>query len=222
MDWTTGSAVYCDVDGNADRREELAAAMASLTTAARSISPVKVRTDAKPKTVFTNEPGCSLLLSLQTTASEIDVWRKKTEEQHRGLQEVHKKTEALSEEVTILRPLKGTAVDIRNNRAHTRDVYTDVSLFRNKLIRRGDTFTALYGLHWCEAGELLEHKYLVYSMNKRATAVMNGRRWRKEEEFRKLVLWTRNATTMELAEFRNDVAGRMYHKHLFLSIKYSR
>ncbi|PWW75293.1 hypothetical protein C7212DRAFT_322750 [Tuber magnatum] len=225
--------IYCDVDGNVDHSKELEAVMASLTTAARSISPVQVRTYAKPKTVYTNEPGCSLLQSLQTMASKIDV--------------LQKKTEVLSEKVAILGPLKNTAVDIRkrffatfrrkkrhlamgdrstiasgNNRAHARDVCTDVSLFRNKLICSGDTFTALYGLHWREAGDLLEHKHLVYAMNKRATAVTNRRRWDKEGDFRELVLWTKNATPAELEEFRNDVAGELSYKRLFLSIMHSR
>jgi len=98
-------------------------------------------------------------------------------------------TEALcriTEEVTMLRPLKATAIDIRqrffatfrrkqdslqvddqlinhcgNLRAHAGDVVLDVCLFKNHLICSDKTFSTLYGVSWVQAEELLG--MLVYS-----------------------------------------------------------
>jgi len=97
-------------------------------------------------------------------------------------------TEALcriTEEVTMLRPLKATAIDIRqrffatfrrkqdslqvdqliihcgNLRAHAGDVVLDVCLFKNHLICSDETFSTLYGVSWVQAEELLG--MLVYS-----------------------------------------------------------
>jgi len=98
-------------------------------------------------------------------------------------------TEALcriTEEVTMLRPLKATAIDIRQRffatfrrkedslpvddrliihcgtlRAHAGDVVLDVCLFKNHLICSDETFSTLFGVSWVQAEELLG--MLVYS-----------------------------------------------------------
>jgi len=86
----------------------------------------------------------------------------------------------------MLRPLKATAIDIRqrffatfrrkqdslqvhdqliihcgNHRAHAGDVALDVCLFKNHLICSDETFSTLYGVSWVPAEELLG--MLVYS-----------------------------------------------------------
>jgi len=98
-------------------------------------------------------------------------------------------TEALcriTEEVTMLCPLKATAIDIRqrffatfcrkqdslqvdhqliihcgNLQAHAGDVVLDVCFFKNHLICSDETFSTLYGVSWVQAEELLG--MLVYS-----------------------------------------------------------
>ena len=86
----------------------------------------------------------------------------------------------------MLRPLKATAIDIRqrffatfrrkqdslqvddqlinhcgNLRAHAGDVVLDFCLFKNHLICSDETFSTLYGVSWVQAQELLG--MLVYS-----------------------------------------------------------
>ena len=109
-----------------------------------------------------------------------------------------KETRTLTEEVTMLRPFKETAVDIRkrffatfrrreggqenedpstidsgNQRAHAGDVCLDVCLFRHHLIECDDNFSTLYGLSWPEAEALLG--MLCYSFRSPMTICISNR-----------------------------------------------
>ncbi|PUU77517.1 hypothetical protein B9Z19DRAFT_1108818 [Tuber borchii] len=99
------------------------------------------------------------------------------------------------------------------------DVITDVCMFKKGLIDDNESFTALYGLDWQAAKELIEHPHMVSAMNKRANVLSTAStEWTKESEFNQLRRWTQNATPGELVDFTKDVAGVTYPKQLFLNI----
>ncbi|PWW77705.1 hypothetical protein C7212DRAFT_342603 [Tuber magnatum] len=212
--------VYTKVDGNGDHRDEIFRVKRSLARGAQSIRRMRVRNSANPKTAYANEPGCSLPPSIQQMENQILALQKKTEDYEEALkvegearkeatEALEEKTQALTHEVTILHPLKGTAIDIQqclfatyrgrqdamriddpyiidsgNLRAHAGDVILDIYLFKNHLIGFEESFSDLYG-----------SEQLVDDMNARATGIKNPRlgwSFEQEAEFRNFV----NATTV--------------------------
>jgi len=89
----------------------------SLMMAARSARRVQVRTYARPKIVYGNDPGISILGSIEAVRGEMRGLRERAEAHKRGCEEKIRKleadTRALTEEVVMLQPLKAMAVDIR-------------------------------------------------------------------------------------------------------------
>ncbi|KAG0644354.1 hypothetical protein HOY80DRAFT_941418, partial [Tuber brumale] len=153
-------------------------------------------------------------------------------------------TQLLRDEVTILCPLKHNAVTIRsrffavyarrenmhgignanaihsgNDTAHARDVVVDICLFKHGLIKYEAAFAAIYGLKWQDAATLIDFRHMVTVLNKRATVLCkNTGKWMKQDDFEALVMWTRNASPKELAEFRTDEVGKTHGKRLYFSI----
>ncbi|KAG0123144.1 hypothetical protein HOY82DRAFT_575198 [Tuber indicum] len=204
--------VYTEVDGDADSRQELARVKRSLSLRARSVSRIRVRTSANPKTAYANKRGQSLLRSLQDTENalkaETEARKAETDALKAETKALIAEMRVLTREVTILRPLKETAVDIRkrffaafersqgapeeeygpsidsgNKKAHAGDVFLDICLFRHQLLKCDESFLSLYGLSWYEAETLIGYKLLVSAMNKRATVLTDRRlQWNFRKE----------------------------------------
>jgi len=63
--------VYTEVDGNGDHRVEVVRVKRSLARGAQSISRMRVRNSANPKTAYSSKPGHSLLRSIQQMENQV-------------------------------------------------------------------------------------------------------------------------------------------------------
>ncbi|KAG0128152.1 hypothetical protein HOY82DRAFT_612405 [Tuber indicum] len=181
---------YTELNRYGNPQDDAGRIRRSLATGARSIRRMQVRTSTNAKIVYANDPGHSLL-SIHQMENQIQKLLKKTDDHDAALtaerearkaetERLEKQMDALTREVTMLRPLQATAriddayiIESGNHRAHMGDVILDVCLFKNHLISFNETFTALYGMPWPEAEKLLaEHQSLVkYTMLKGYTSV---------------------------------------------------
>ncbi|KAG0123314.1 hypothetical protein HOY82DRAFT_619332 [Tuber indicum] len=202
-----------------------------------SIAPVLIGPWSQPETVYANPDGGSFLKSVRTMEMNIVKLIARTEA-------LEQKSINQEYELTVLRPLKASAISIRdrffakfleskassnignlsaisagNKIAHEGDVVTDICLLRNGMISYPDTFRRLYSLLWEEADSLLIFLHMVNAMNCRATRIANrGAEGDLQDEFNELVLWTKHATSDDIAIFNTDSTGSTYHKLIYLCL----
>ena len=153
-------------------------------------SRVQVRTySQRPRTADTNKHDSGILGTLRTIETDI-----------KELKDLHKKTReeirAIKDEVTIISSMKVVPVirktaparfqsgkragEIKDPLARwigsdiepAADVITDVSMFKRGLMHDNETFTALYGVDWQAAKELIGTLLHFYSLPL-ATAISN-------------------------------------------------
>ena len=121
--------VYTEVrvDANGDPRAEDLGVRRSLARGARSVSRMRIRDSPNQRTVYANGPGRSLLRSVlalhkkteeqeEALRAETEARRAETEackEATEGLEK--KKIQTLTQELMILGPLRGTAINIRDS-----------------------------------------------------------------------------------------------------------
>ena len=168
-----------------------------LPRAIPSRSPrVQVKTSRQPQSVEKKRKHDSgilgILRTIETDIKELKDLHKKTREETRALGE---EMRARSDELTILSPLKPLAVSIQDGSFATfqsgepvgeiedhlaswiesniepaADVVTDVCMFKNGLLHDNVSFTALYGVDWQAAKELIGTPLHFYSLSL-ATAI---------------------------------------------------
>ncbi|CUS12707.1 unnamed protein product [Tuber aestivum] len=219
----TPAIIYTHVQEAPVGGSDVKAAERVLTKATRTVSLRQVGSHSAPLTAYGNDTGCALLSSFLRIESVVQDLREETRKSGEEM-------ERLRQEVTILRPLKSAAIDIRhrffavfkrtdgvgdsdndstirkgNIMAHNGDVVTDVCLFQNQLITCEATFIRLYGLSWQDAAKLMEHPHMIAALNHRATQVSKGyNKWKNQEDFDKLVSWTIDAKPAELKAIEAD------------------
>ncbi|PUU81697.1 hypothetical protein B9Z19DRAFT_1076464 [Tuber borchii] len=222
--------VYNEFDGCSDTRKDLSIAKQNSTQAIRSMVPVQIGTSGHVETAYANPDRGSFLKSVR--------------EMERNMEKMMARQEVMERELTVLRPIKATAIGIRdrffasfleskasaignlavieevNKLAHEGDVVTDVCLLKNGMIRYPGTFRRLYGLHWEDASSLLVFPHMVTAMNLRATWIANGgEEGCMQAEFNELQCWSRHATPDQIAIFNADPSGRTHHKLIYLHLK---
>lgn len=149
---------------------------------------LQVRTYAHPQRAYANEPSFSILKSIKAMEARLQM----LEEKIRGQEWI-----AIRDEITILRPLRDTAVGMRkeffatflrdqqsdtignpaavregDQIAHVGDVVTDICIIKNGLMDYKEAFRALYGLNWQMAQELIG-TYIYFYQSPLPTALSN-------------------------------------------------
>ncbi|KAG0643251.1 hypothetical protein HOY80DRAFT_1033698 [Tuber brumale] len=245
MAWGLVSSI---IEGNDDSRTELATIKQHLTSEIAHLVPVQIGPYSQPQTAYANAGGKTILGSLQRLEMQVQGLIEKTECLQDELTQTNEELRDLRKEVTVLRPLKDSAVAIRrrfyanftknkmsNNQvntavieagnvvAHCGDVVTDVCLHQSQLVCYNNTFKTLYGLPWEGAKVLIRYPHMVSVMDHRATIIAKrSGRWTTEDQFRALAVWTRKATPEDLAKFRADDVGRTPEKRLYFKIMYGK
>ncbi|KAG0637169.1 hypothetical protein HOY80DRAFT_296330 [Tuber brumale] len=230
-------SVCSEFGGCGDSRNELAIAKKNSLQAIPSIAPVQIGPWCHPETAYANPDGASFLKSVRMMEMNIEKLIPRMEA-------LEQKSINQERELTLLRPLKATAIGIRdrffatflksmssanignlsviaegNKNAHEGDVITDICLLQNGMISYPATFRRLYGLHWEEANSLLTFPHMVKVMNCRATRIANGGAEEDlQDEFNELLLWTRHATADDIAIFNADPTGSTHHKLIYLRL----
>ncbi|KAG0137549.1 hypothetical protein HOY82DRAFT_649285 [Tuber indicum] len=190
-----------------------------------SIAPIQIGPWSHPETVYANPDGGSFLKSVHTMEMNIEKLIAKTEALDQKSKALEQRSIDQELELIFLESKASSnignlsTISEGNKIAHEGDVVTDICLLRNGMISYPDTFCRLYGLHWEEADSLLLFPHMVKAMNCRATRIANGGAEEDlRDEFNELVLWTKNATSDDIAIFNADSTGSTYHKRIFICL----